>query len=116
MFSIIALLSIQGSCSKDIEGMWFCSVEEQHGDTLVFRPQGYDFPPVRGREKIEFMRSANFCFYRIAPVDGFSKHIGNYKITKQNKLELLYDPFLNIEKVTYRLIKANKDILVLILE
>jgi len=35
--------------AQALHGTWFHSHEEDQPGTMVFRPQGYDFPPARGR-------------------------------------------------------------------
>lgn len=39
---------------RAIEGTWLHSREEDDGNTQVFRPEGYDFPPARGRSGYTF--------------------------------------------------------------
>ena len=46
---------------KHLEGTWLQSREESSGDTLVYRPNTYDFPPTRGRTG-----------FRMAPTAGSS--------------------------------------------
>lgn len=93
---LISLISCQINAQKinkqDLLGTWHHSVEEQNGDTLVFRPDGYELPKARGREKMEFHKNDEFVYHQIAPTDGFLKLRGTYTIKKdENELVLLYD-------------------------
>ena len=93
---LISLISIQGNAQsfneKDLLGTWHNSFEEQNGDTLVFRPDGYELPKSRGREKMEFQKNDTFVHYQIAPSDGFLKFKGTFTLKMdENELVLFYD-------------------------
>lgn len=64
---------------KIIDIYWQHSYEDDKGDTLVFRPKDYDFPPSRGREGFEFKGKGVFHRYVIAPADGINTIYGSWK-------------------------------------
>lgn len=37
----------------DVQQRWWHSFEEDHDDVRVYRPEGFDFPPARGRRGLE---------------------------------------------------------------
>ncbi|MDQ3393304.1 MAG: hypothetical protein M3512_04230 [Bacteroidota bacterium] len=65
---------------------WKHSYEEDQGDTLMFRPKDYDFPPSRGREGFEFKEEGVFYKYVIAPADGIDTLEGKWEKSDQNNL------------------------------
>jgi hypothetical protein len=58
---------------------WTHSYEEDQGDTVVYRPGTFDFPPSRGREGFEFNDNGKFKNYVIAPTDGINTVKGSWK-------------------------------------
>lgn len=61
-----------------LEGTWLNLHEENRGDTLVYRPNTYRFPPARGRTGFRIGPYGRFVQYDIAPTDGLEGRPGNW--------------------------------------
>jgi hypothetical protein len=48
---------------------WMHSREEDAGDLRVYRPEGYDLPPARGRRGLEFRPDGELVVYGPGPAD-----------------------------------------------
>jgi len=55
--------------SGQLHGRWMHSFEEDHDGVLVYRPEGYDFPPARGRDGIEFRPDGSYVDWAIGRGD-----------------------------------------------
>ncbi|MBF9219885.1 hypothetical protein [Hymenobacter ruricola] len=76
---------------KQVEGTWLSSREEDRGDTLVYRPNTYKFPPSRGRTGFAFKEFGRFEQFDIAPTDGLAGHPGTWVIDGTNKVRIHLD-------------------------
>ena len=65
---------------KQLEGTWLLSQEENIGDTLVYRPNTYNFPPARGRTGFAIKPYGRFEQFDIAPTDGLAGHPGTWVV------------------------------------
>lgn len=63
---------------KQLEGTWLVSREENSGDTLVYRPNTYAFPPSRGRTGFAIKPYGRFEQFDIAPTDGLAGRPGTW--------------------------------------
>ncbi len=61
-----------------IEGTWLNAHEENRGDTLVYRPRAYRFPPARGRTGFRIGAYGRFEQFDIAPTDGLLGRPGTW--------------------------------------
>ena len=73
---------------KQIEGTWLVSHEENHGDTLVYRPNTYAFPPARGRTGFAIKSFGRFEQFDIAPTDGLAGRPGTWAAKSSNRLRI----------------------------
>ena len=64
--------------TKQLEGTWLISREENNGDTLVYRPNTYAFPPSRGRTGFAIKSYGRFEQFDIAPTDGLAGRPGTW--------------------------------------
>lgn len=95
--------------------MWIHSYEEDSGDVMVYREQGFDFPPSRGREGFQINADSTFILYGIAPTDGVQKKKGRWTL-KDGKLQVAFDGhesaggFFSIELLSFEngLLKTRK--------
>lgn len=69
---------------KQLEGTWLSSREENTGDTLVYRPNTYPFPPARGRTGFAFKPYGRFEQFDMAPTDGLTGHPGTWVVDGSN--------------------------------
>ena len=115
---LTSLISFEINAQKidkeDLLGTWHHSVEEQNGDTLFFRPDWYELPRVRGRERMEFNKNCEFVYYKIAPTDGFLELKGTYKLNyDKNDLVIIYNNDNGQNVKYYNIILLSKNILML---
>ncbi len=59
---------------------WLHAHEEDHGDTIVYRPNTYAFPPSRGRTGFEIGPNGVLTQYDIAPTDGLERRVGKWRV------------------------------------
>jgi len=92
-----ALLLLAATCQqrrsapplmKEVEGTWLQSHEENSGDTLVYRPNTYAFPPARGRTGFAIKSYGRFEQFDIAPTDGLAGHPGTWVVDKGTHLRI----------------------------
>ena len=73
---------------KQLEGTWLISREENAGDTLVYRPNTYHFPPSRGRTGFAFKPFGRFEQFDIAPIDGLAGRTGTWTANGSSRLRI----------------------------
>lgn len=62
---------------------WVNSFEDEKGDGIeVYRPEGYAFPPARGRKAIKFQKEGMVVRFDIGPADGQKIVMGQWERTK----------------------------------
>ena len=76
------------SSLQAVEGTWLNSHEENHGDTLVYRPNTYKFPPARGRTGFAIEPYGRFTQFDIAPTDGLAGREGTWTATGPHSLRI----------------------------
>lgn len=81
LYSFVLFILLAPSCKKEQEAekvdfeiakahKWYFSNEENSGDTVYFRPEGYEFPRSRGRESFELSEEVGkMKYYAISPTD-----------------------------------------------
>ena len=74
------------SSLANLKGTWLHSREEDQGDTLVYRPNTYNFPPARGRTGFAIGPNGRFTQYDIAPTDGLEGQAGTWTLLAGNRL------------------------------
>ncbi|WP_210520493.1 hypothetical protein [Hymenobacter terricola] len=73
---------------KQLEGTWLSSREEDHGDSLVYRPNTYKFPPSRGRTGFAIKPFGRFEQFDIAPTDGLAGRPGTWTADGPTRLRI----------------------------
>lgn len=73
---------------KQLEGTWLASHEENRGDTLVYRPNTYKFPPARGRTGFAIKPYGRFEQFDIAPTDGLKGREGTWTADGDTRLRI----------------------------
>ena len=73
---------------QQLEGTWLSSYEENQGDTLVYRPNTYRFPPTRGRTGFAIKSYGRFEQFDIAPTDGLTGRPGTWAPQGLTKLRI----------------------------
>ena len=76
------------SALKALEGTWLNAHEENRGDTLVYRPNTYKFPPARGRTGFALEPYGRFTQFDIAPTDGLEGRDGTWTATGPHSLRI----------------------------
>jgi hypothetical protein len=95
--SLLCLLSLvlaAVTCKKTdkltaqlVDKTWLHSYEEDAGDTVVFRPNTYDFPPSRGRTGFMLEAGGVIKRYEIAPTDGLEEQLNKNRVQIRMKPE-----------------------------
>ena len=83
-----AVLTATPAALKSLEGIWLASHEENHGDTLVYRPNTYSFPPTRGRTGFAIGPFGRFEQFDIAPTDGLTCRPRTWTADGANRLRI----------------------------
>lgn len=83
-----AVITSSPTSMKQLEGTWLSSHEENRGDTLVYRPNTYKFPPARGRTGFAIKPFGRFEEFDIAPTDGLDGHPGTWTSDGDSRLRI----------------------------
>jgi hypothetical protein len=86
---------------------WTHSREEDQGDTIVYRPSDYPFPPARGREGLEFRQNGEFIRYQIGATDRSLADSGRWSVQNTNVVEVQ----LPNQSYTLTILECNEQIL-----
>ena len=74
--------------AKVLHKRWIHSHEEDGPHEMVFRPDGFRFPPSRGREGFELRSDGSLTEIGIAPTDGAQTSQGTWELG--SKAQLLF--------------------------
>jgi hypothetical protein len=83
-----AVVTSSPASMKQVEGTWLASHEENHGDTLVYRPNTYKFPPARGRTGFAIKEFGRFEQFDIAPTDGLAGRNGTWTADGDSRMRI----------------------------
>ena len=83
-----AVVTSSPASMQQLEGTWLASHEEDRGDTLVYRPNTYKFPPTRGRMGFAIKPFGRFEQFDIAPTDGLAGHPGTWTADGDTRLRI----------------------------
>ena len=83
-----AVVTSSPASMKQLEGTWLASHEENRGDTLVYRPNTYKFPPARGRTGFAVKSYGRFEQFDIAPTDGLAGRPGTWTPSGNTRLRI----------------------------
>lgn len=83
-----AVITSSPASMKQLEGTWLASHEENRGDTLVYRPNTYKFPPARGRTGFAIKPFGRFEQFDIAPADGLQGREGTWTADGDTRLRI----------------------------
>jgi hypothetical protein len=89
---------------------WTHSREEDQGDTLVYRSDGYQFPPARGREGFEFREDGEFIRYQIGSTDRNLAIFGRWSMQEINIVEVHF-PNQPTSSYTLKILECDEQIL-----
>jgi len=96
---------------KKLEGTWLASHEENHGDTLVYRPNTYKFPPTRGRTGFAIKPFGRFEQFDIAPTDGLTGREGTWTADGKSSRLLIHLADGQTPNYTLEIISLRKKVL-----
>ena len=82
------VITSSSASMKQLEGTWLASHEENRGDTLVYRPNTYKFPPTRGRTGFALKSYGRFKQFDIAPTDGLTGRPGTWTAAGNTRLRI----------------------------
>ena len=90
---------------RQLEGTWLSAHEENHGDTLVYRPNTYHFPPTRGRTGFAIGPFGRFKQFDIAPADGLASRSGTWTADGDSRLRIhltdRHDPDYTLDVLSF---------------
>ncbi len=120
LLCILCLLLLANTCKKKdmaeaalTDKTWLHSYEEDQGDTIVYRPNTYDFPPSRGRTGFALEPGGIIKRYEIAPTDGLQEHLGSWQHKEKNLLQVqMQDDTLLPQSYVLEIISLENDVLV----
>lgn len=99
MLCLLSLVLLAATCRKSdklaaqlIDKTWLHSYEEDSGDTVVFRPNTFDFPPSRGRTGFTLESGGVIKRYEIAPTDGLEEHLGSWEQVDKQRVQIRMQP------------------------
>lgn len=95
--------------TSDLLGKWYHSYEEDKDGITTYRPEGFDFPPARGRRGCNFIEKGGYEQYEIAPADGLQTIKGSWS---QADSKFLVIHLYTSRKLTYKLeiVELNKKV------
>ncbi|WP_187261676.1 hypothetical protein [Pontibacter beigongshangensis] len=122
LLSLLCLALLANTCRTEklerelLQVTWLHSFEEDEGDTLVYRPNTFDFPPSRGRTGFAIEDNGVFKEYLIAPTDGLEEHVGQWTHGGNKELHIrfreekpaLQDYSLEIVSIRDKVLKVKK--------
>ncbi|CAL9290912.1 MULTISPECIES: hypothetical protein [Streptomyces] len=75
----------------DLFREWIHSYEEDHEDVRVYRPDGFPFPPARGRRGMEFRPDGTFVDHPIGRGDAPDAVPGRWRLVSDRHLALTFE-------------------------
>ncbi len=99
---LISLMLLAATCKKSdqlatalVNKTWLHSFEEDNGDTVVYRPNTFDFAPSRGRTGFTLESGGVITRYEIAPADGLLEQVGEWELTGKDRVQIRMQPGSN---------------------
>ncbi|MBI3818579.1 MAG: hypothetical protein HY286_07815 [Planctomycetes bacterium] len=93
-----------------LQKLWLHSREEDSGDSIIYRPESYKFPPARGREGMEFLAGGVYSEISPGPADRRARRPGTWTLTGDSILTIRVD---GAADVIYQLVEVSGERLVL---
>jgi len=119
ILSILIFLSVSlftEACAQKIDieniyGVWYRSYEDEKNGVIAYRSKGYDFPKIRGREKMEISKDGHIIEYLISPSDAYLKVKGHFLYCNRNhELIFTFNAQEGEKKRICRIIELDKSI------
>lgn len=99
LLCLLSLVLLAATCRKSdklaaqlVDKTWLHSYEEDSGDTVVFRPNTFDFPPSRGRTGFTLESGGVIKRYEIAPTDGLEEQLGEWEQLDKQRVQIRMKP------------------------
>lgn len=99
LLCLLSLVLLAATCRKSdklaaelVDKTWLHSYEEDAGDTIVYRPNTFEFPPSRGRTGFTLESGGVIKRYEIAPTDGLEEHVGEWVQMDKNRVQIRMQP------------------------
>lgn len=121
LLSVLFFVSCQGPkkwasrLDSSIYKSWVHAFEEDSGKEKVYRPDGYQLPPARGREGIEIKQGGQVMYRAIGPVDVPVRYEGTWKMENKNTM-LIQIPEYSEVPMRIQIVSVDKERLVTIQE
>ena len=96
-----------------LEGTWLNSFEENHGDTLVYRPNTYEFAPRPGRPGFAIRPYGRFTQFTPHPVAGLSRREGTWRVEGPGRVRIIFPDNMVPAEYTLSIVSLDsiKDVL-----
>ncbi|MHA6249691.1 hypothetical protein ACXYMU_17240 [Pontibacter sp. CAU 1760] len=99
LLCLLSLVLLAATCHKKdklaealVNKTWLHSFEEDEGDTIVYRPNTYNFPPSRGRTGFTLESGGTIKRYEIAPMDGLEEQTGEWEQLDKDLVQVRMQP------------------------
>lgn len=96
---------------KELAHKWVHSHEDDIDDIMVFRRSDYQFPPSRGRRKIEFKEDGQFVQSSIGSSCGPKETVGRFKEISPNELKVYFDKQVEGRSYSIKLVSCDDKVL-----
>lgn len=95
-----------------IQKKWWHSMEEDTDEVVVYRPEGYPFPPARGRIGFEFLAGGYLVYYGIGPADEPTLQHGRWDQPGHTRITIAVDePGQPVIEETWNVLSCGADLL-----
>jgi hypothetical protein len=80
----------KGKLPPEVFKSWVHSFEEDKAPVQAYRPEGFKFPPARGRAGFEIKKDGTFIDHPIAPADGNETVPGQWEMVGEGKIKVTF--------------------------
>jgi hypothetical protein len=90
---------------------WIHSREEDKGNVQAYRPQGFKFPPSRGRPGFEITKDGVFIDHPIAAADGNETVPGKWEPAGEKQIKVTFPKNPERKPFTLEIVSCDKEVL-----
>lgn len=118
LLCVLCLFLLANTCNKNdkvvsklVGKTWLHSYEEDEGDTIVYRPNSYDFPPSRGRTGFALEAGGVIKRYDIAPTDGLEEQTGKWELDDNLVKVQMQEDSMQPHNFAFEIVSLKNDVL-----
>jgi hypothetical protein len=108
---LFAVADEKGKLPPEVFNSWIHSHEEDNGGAQVYRPEGFKFPPSRGRAGFEIKKDGNFIDHPIAPADGNETVPGKWEPAREKKIKVTFPTKPDRKPFTLEIVSCDSKVL-----